>query len=62
MPRTATIRRLCDSIALAVVAAFALQFLRAIDQGGGTFGVSFSSLGIGVCPSIPAAIGLQIWK
>ena len=62
VPRTATIRRLCGSIALAVVAAFALQFFRAIDQGGGTFGDFFSSIGIGVYLSIPAAIGLQISK
>ena len=60
LPRTATIRRLCGSIALAVVAAFLLQFFRAFDQGGGSLGDFFSSIGIGAFLSIPAAIGLQI--
>ena len=60
LPHTATIRRLCGSIALAVAAAFLLQFFRAFDQGGGSFGDFLSSIGIGAYLTIPAALGLQI--
>ena len=60
VPRTAGIRRLCGSIALAVGAAFALQLFRSIDQSGGSIGDFVSSIGIGVYAAIPAAIGLQI--
>lgn len=60
LPRTATIRRLCGSIALAVVLAFALQFYRAIEQSGGSVEDFVRSLAIGVYLSLAGAIGLQV--
>jgi hypothetical protein len=60
LSRTATIRRLCGSVALAVVVAFLLQLFRAFDQAGGPFGDLLSSIGIGVYLTVAGAIGLQI--
>jgi hypothetical protein len=60
VPRTAWVRRLCGSIALAVVAAFVLQFFRAVDQAGGSFGDVLESIGIGLYLSLAGAIGLQL--
>jgi hypothetical protein len=60
VPKTAGVRRLCGSIALAIAAAFALQLFRTIDQSGGSFGDLLDVMGVGVYASVVGAIGLQI--
>lgn len=60
LPRTATIRRLCGSFALAVAAAFLLQSFRAFEQAGGSLGDFVGAIGIGVYLTIVGAFGLQM--
>jgi hypothetical protein len=60
VPRSAWVRRLCGSIAFAVVAAFLLQLFRGIDQAGGSLGDVFDAAGFGVYVALAGGIGLQV--
>lgn len=62
VPRTNVIRRICGSVALAIVLGFILQVYRSIDAAGGTFGDVFSTIGMGVYLALAGAIATQVSK
>jgi hypothetical protein len=62
VPRMNGIRRICGSVALAIVLGFTLQLYRSVDLAGGSFGDVFSAIGIGVYVALAGAIVTQVAK
>jgi hypothetical protein len=58
--RTAWLRRLCGSIRVAIVLAFAVQIYRVIDGSGGSIGDVLTTIGPGVYAALAGAVALQI--
>lgn len=59
VPRTAWIRRLCGSLATAIVLAFAVQLFRALDQSGLGAGDLLDVVGAGVYVALAGAVALS---
>jgi len=62
MPRTNAIRRICGSVALAIVLGFTLQLYRSVDLAGGSVGDVLSTIGVGVYIALAGAIVTQVSK
>jgi hypothetical protein len=62
VPRMNAIRRICGSVALAIVLGFTLQLYRLIDQAGLPLSDVFSAIGFGVYVALAGAIVTQVSK
>lgn len=62
VPRMNGIRRICGSVALAIVLGFTLQLYRSVDLAGGSVGDVFSTIGFGVYTALAGAIVTQVSK
>lgn len=60
VPGPAALRRLCGSLGVAAVLAFAAQLYRAIDAQGGTLGDVFDVIGVGLYVALAGAVALQV--